>query len=216
MAMQQNSDQQPTEPGVVYILENLSLPPNVIKIGKTCQDDWTNRIRQLNTAVPLPFTCYKASRVNNISSVETFLHNTFNPAKRQWRGEFYEVESWRVAQILELFEIEDVTDQAPQPDQLEEQAINDAAAATERRTGFNFEAAGIPPGSKLGFRGRPDIEAEVVDGATTINYQGEDYALSTLATKIKDKQYVVQGTLWWTYQGETLMQRRNRIEAEGS
>ena len=216
MAMQQNSDQQPTEPGVVYIIENLSLPPNVIKIGKTGQNDWTNRIRQLNTAVPLPFTCFKASRVNDISRVETFLHDTFHPAKRHWRGEFYEVQSWRVAQVLELFEVEDVTSQAPQPDLQEEQAINDAAAATERKTGFTFEAAGIPPGSKLGFRGRPDIEAEVVDSATTISYQGEDYALSTLATKIKDKQYIVQGTLWWTYQGETLMQRRNRIEAEDS
>ena len=209
-----DAQDQPREPGVVYILENEALPPKVIKIGKTGQRDWVARIRQLNTAVPLPFTCYKASRVDDMSKVETFLHNTFHPAKRHWRGEFYEVEPWRVAQVLAMFETEDVTGRAPQPDESEERAINAAVRAKESRDAFTFEAAGIPPGAKLGFRGRPDIEAEVVDGNTTVSYQGEAYSMSTLATQIKAKGYVVQGILWWTYQGESLRQRRDRMETE--
>ena len=40
--------------------------------------------------------------------------------------------------------------------------------------------------------------------------------MSTLATLLKDKDYVVQGILWWTYQGETLKQRRDRMEAESA
>ena len=47
-----------------------------------------------------------------------------------------------------------------------------------------------------------------------MRYEGETYAMSSLATKIKQKDYVVQGILWWTYDNETLRQRRDRMEAE--
>ena len=96
----------PPDPGVVYILENEAFAVRVVKIGKTGQQDWVARVRQLNTAVPLPFTCSKASRVGDMGKVERFLHQTFAPAQHQWRGEFFEVEAWRAAQVLELFETE--------------------------------------------------------------------------------------------------------------
>ena len=171
-------------------------------------------IKQLNTTVPLPFTCAKASRVDDMGKVETFLHQTFAPAKRQWRGEFYEVEAWRVAQVLELFETEDVTELAPVPDPDEEKAINTTVGNKEPREDFTFEVAGIPIGAKLGFKGRPEIEAEVLDGKTTVRFEDGDYTMSGLATKIKEKDYVVQGIVWWTYEGETLRQRRDRMETE--
>lgn len=214
MTTDPTTEPEPSEPGGIYILENEALPPNVIKIGKTGQRDWTNRIRQLNTAVPLTFTCFKASRVDNISKVETFLHQTFQPAKHHWAGEFYEVESWRVAQVLSIFELEDITALAPQPDASEERAINAGVRVKETRDPFTFKVAGIPIGAKLGFKGKPDIEVEVVDDHTTISYQGQTYSMSALVTQIKEKDYVVQGIMWWTYQGETLQKMRNRIEAE--
>lgn len=204
----------PVDPGVVYILENEAFAVPVVKIGKTGQQDWVARIKQLNTAVPLPFTCAKASRVDDMGWVESFLHQTFFPAKRQWRGEFYEVEAWRVAQVLKLFETEDVTGFVPVPDPEEERAIDTTVRNKEAREDFTFEVAGIPIGTKLGFKGRPEIEAEVVDDKTTVLYEGATYTMSNLASKIKQKDYVVQGILWWTYDNETLRQRRDRMEAE--
>ncbi len=204
----------PADPGVVYILENEAFEVPVVKIGKTRQRDWVDRIKQLNTAVPLPFTCAKASRVEDMGRVERFLHQTFFPAKRQWRGEFYEVEAWRVAQVLKLFETEDVTNLAPMPDPEEEKAINTTVGNKEPRADFTFAMAGIPVGAKLGFKGRPEIEAEVIDDKTTVRYNGELYSMSALATEIKQKDYVVQGILWWTYDNETLRQRRDRMESE--
>ena len=204
----------PPDPGVVYVLENEAFAIRVVKIGKTGQQDWVARIRQLNTAVPLPFTCAKASRVDDMGKVERFLHQTFAPAQHQWRGEFFEVEAWRVAQVLELFETEDVTDFAPVPDSDEERAINVTVGKKETREAFTFEVAKIPVGEKLGFRGRPEIEVVVVDDRTTVSFEGESYTMSALATVIKEKDYVVQGILWWTYDGETLLQRRQRMEAE--
>ena len=204
----------PVDPGVVYILENEAFAVPVVKIGKTGQQDWVARIKQLNTAVPLPFTCAKASRVDDMGWVESFLHQTFFPAKRQWRGEFYEVEAWRVAQVLKLFETEDVTGFVPVPDPEEEKAIDTTVRNKEAKEDFTFEVAGIPIGTKLGFKGRPEIEAEVVDDKTTVLYEGATYTMSNLASKIKQKDYVVQGILWWTYDNETLRQRRDRMEAE--
>ena len=206
----------PLDPGVVYILENEAFAVPVVKIGKTGQQDWVARIRQLNTAVPLPFTCAKASRVDAMGKVETFLHETFFPAKRQWRGEFYEVEAWRVAQVLELFEAEDVTNLVPVPDPDEEKAINTTVGNKEARADFTFAVAGIPVGAKLEFKGRPKIEAEVVDDKTTVRYEGQPYTMSALATRIKEKDYIVHGILWWTYDNETLRQRRDRMEAEAN
>ncbi len=215
MATEGAESNLPVDPGVVYILENEAFAVPVVKIGKTGQQDWVARIKQLNTAVPLPFTCAKASRVDDMGRVETFLHQTFFPAKRQWRGEFYEVEAWRVAQVLKIFETEDVTNFVPVPDPEEEKAINTTVGNKEaRRADFTFAVAGIPVGTKLGFKGRPEIETEVVDDKTTVLYEGETYAMSALATKITQKDYVVSGILWWTYGNETLRQRRDRMEAE--
>ena len=76
--------------------------------------------------------------------------------------------------------------------------------------------AGIPIGAKLGFKGRPEIKAEVLDGKTTVRFEDGDYTMSGLATKIKEKDYVVQGIVWWTYEGETLRQRRDRMETEAN
>ena len=217
MANDGNETNPPVDPGVVYILENEAFTASVVKIGKTGQQDWVSRIRQLNTGVPLPFTCARASRVDDMATVEKFLHETFYPAKHQWRGEFFEVESWRVVQVLKLFEVQDVTNQAPAPDAVEERAIDTTVRKNEVRRGdFTFDVAQIPIGAKLGFKGRPEIEVEVMDDKTTVEYQGETYSMSTLATKIKEKDYVVQGILWWTYENETLKQRRDRMESEAN
>lgn len=119
-----------------------------------------------------------------------------------------------MAQVLDLFGGVDVTDLAPVPSNEEEEAINTTVSVKESRTDFTFEVDEIPVGAKLGFKGRPEIEAEVVDGNTTVRYKSETYSMSALATKIKEKNYVVQGILWWTYEGETLRQRRDRMEEE--
>jgi hypothetical protein len=214
MATEGAESNPPVDPGVVYILENEAFAVPVVKIGKTGQQDWVARIKQLNTAVPLPFTCAKASRVDDMGRVEAFLHQTFFPAKRQWRGEFYEVEAWRVAQVLKIFETEDATNLVTVPDPEEEKAINTTVGNKEAKADFTFAVARIPVGTKLGFKGRPEIEAKVMDDKTTVLYEGEAYTMSALATKIKQKDYVVQGILWWTYDNETLRQRRDRMEAE--
>ena len=200
-------------PGIVYILENQAFATNVVKIGRTGRD-LAERMRTFNTAVPLPFTCHKAYRVGDMAKVEKLLHDTFHHAKKHWRGEFFEVEAWRVTQVLDLFKLEDVTHQAPAPSNDEEKAIDETVKDKDRKGHFTFAMVNIPIEAKLHFAGKPEVEVEVVDEKTTVRYEGQNYAISTLATQLKEAKYWVQGTLWWVYEGETLQKRRERLEAQ--
>lgn len=197
--------------GVIYVIENEAFAAQVVKIGKTTTGLET-RIKQLNTAVPLPFTCSKASLVDDVDEVERFLHDTFYPAKRDWRGEFYEVEAWRVAQVLQFFEKEDVTDLAPSPDTDEVRSIDRTVQTKEKRSNFTFAMVTIPTGAKLQLVGNPTVECEVADQKSTVQYEGQEYALSTLATELKNSKWSLQGSRHWLYEDETLQQRRERLE----
>ena len=200
--------------GIIYLLENEAFESPVIKIGRTGRAgrDLEARIRQLNTGVPLAFTCYRASLVNDAVEVEKRLHQVFNPAKRHWRGEFFEVEPWRVVLVLEHYEIQDMTGYAPALSNDEVVSIDAEAKIKDRRAECTFELLGIPVGEKLTFVGKPEIQCEVSNSDTGVRYEGVEYSLSKLATELKDAPYWVQGLLWWEYEGETLMKRRNRIE----
>ena len=212
------SDGKEGKEGTIYVIENEAFAKQVVKIGKAT--DLANRIKALNTGVPLPFTCFKASRVKDMAKVERFLHDTFYPAKGNLRGEFYEVEAWRVAQVLKLFEVEDVTDSAPSPNTDEARSIDKEVKDKEKKSNFTFEMVDIQIGEKLQLVGRLEIECEVVDNKSTVQYEGQPYALSTLATKLKESKWGLQGSRHWSYRDkdigdETLQQRRERLEDEG-
>ena len=210
-----SEDIQPRDPGVVYVLENEAFAVPVVKIGKTAQRDWVDRIKQLNTAVPLPFICAKASRVDDMRRVETFLHQTFHPAKRQWRGEFYEVDAWRVAQVLELFQVEDVTNLAPAPDIADERAIDESVKVRERKDNFNFEMLDIPVGAELAFVQDDTITCKVIQQKPPrVELDGEPTWLSAAAKKVKQSKWGLQGARYWMYEDETLKERRDRMERE--
>lgn len=207
----------PAREGIIYLLENEAFEIPVIKIGRTGRtgDDLAHRIRTLNIGVPLPFTCFHAARVQDAVMTERLLHDVFHHAKKHWRGEFYEVEPWRVLLVLRKYEIEDMTAHAPGLDREDENAVREAEQNRERRDRFTFAAAGIPVGETLTLVGS-DIQCEVADERTGVLYQDQcpKYALSTLTTQLKGSG-PRQGIRYWEYQGETLLQRWIRILEQG-
>ena len=140
---------------------------------------------------------------------ERLLHAVFHHTKKHWRGEFYEVEPWRVLLVLRKCEIEDMTAHAPGLAREDVNAMNEAEQNRERRTRFTFAAAGIPVGETLTLMGS-DIQCEVADERTGVLYQGHKSALSTLTTELKQSG-PRQGIRYWEYQGETLLKRWIRI-----
>ena len=95
------------------------------------------------------------------------------------------------------------------------QTSDKVPAKTKRRSPFSFKVAHIPFGAKITFNGDNPVTAIVKDDRH-ISYNGETTSVSDLAQKLLDSKWQVQGTLYFTYEGETLFERRNRMESEGT
>lgn len=194
---------------IIYILINEAMP-GYVKIGRTTNLE--QRIRTLdNTSVPLPFECFYACTVHNAIFVEKQLHDAFLDHRIRSNREFFELSPDRVVSALKLAEIENITPKRDYVETLEDQqALNQARA---RRAMFNFALAQIPVGSQLTFVNNETITATVIDNRS-IEYNGTMTSVSAAAQQILGYSYQVQGTIYWVYNGETLDERRRRIEKE--
>ena len=189
--------------------------PGYVKIGKT-SNNLAQRVHDLSasTSVPLPFTVFYACKVNDANFVEHQLHDAFDNNRVNPRREFFQIAPERVVAALKLAEIENLT---PKSDLIETQEDKEAhKEALERREKFNFEIAGIPLGAEIYFGRDETKKAKVVDlhSAKSIEFNGEITSLSTSAQKILGYNYGIAGTDYWMYEGETLDERRRRIEGE--
>lgn len=198
---------------IIYILVNAAMP-GYVKIGKT--NNLEQRMRQLyRTPVPLPFECFYACRVENAEKVEKWLFDIFDDRRVSKEREFFEVASERVVAALREKAIEDIT---PKHDYVEspedQQALN---RAKERRAVFNFEMVDIPVGAELVFSRDENVKAKVVDNRN-VEFNGKIVSLSVAADSALRKLGVqwksVQGPAYWTYEGETLDERRRRFESK--
>jgi PAS domain-containing protein len=190
---------------IIYILTNEAMP-GYVKIGKT-STSLEQRIRELSgsTSVPLPFTCFYACTVKDSSFVERQLHDAFDNNRVNPRREFFQISPERVVSALKLAEIENIT---PKKDFVETQ--EDQKALNEARAEI---MANIPIGAEIIFSRDENIKAKVVDNKS-IEFNGEVTSLSDSARKILGYDYGVQGTAYWIYEGETLDERRKRLENE--
>jgi len=194
---------------IIYILVNEAMP-GYIKIGRT--KNLEKRIRSLDTtSVPLPFECFYACTVRDSEFAERQLHDAFLDHRVRSSREFFELSPDRVVSALKLAEIKNIT---PGHDYVEskedQQALNQART---RRADFNFKMANIPVGAEICYVNDEEIKAKVVDNKL-IELNGEVSSLSALAQKLLGYPYKVQGTIYWMYEGETLDERRRRLEAE--
>jgi len=196
---------------IIYVLINEAMP-GYVKIGMT-NNDLEGRIRALDTTgIPLPFECFYAARVTNAREVEQRLHDAFLDHRVRSNREFFEVAAERVVSALKLAELENVTPGRDFVESEEDQkALNDAR---ERRAMFNFEMVDIPIGAEIQFIDDETKVATVTSyhGQHTITFEGELTSPSAVAQKIRGTTYPMQGTMYWMYEGETLDERRRRME----
>ena len=200
-------------PNVVYVLTNPSIP-DIVKIGRAT--DLESRMRSLyNTSIPVPFECYFACTVEDANYAERQIHDAFDDFRVNPNREFFRVNPERIVSILDMVMIEDVT---PKEDIVEDE-IDQRSLDKENtiRSRFNFDMVGIPVGSKLEFVKDKDITATVVDNHK-INFNGKVMALSKSALEILHGMGFmwrkVSGPTLWSYDGETLHERRLRMEQE--
>ena len=194
---------------IIYVLINEAMP-GYVKIGLTTTS-LEQRMRELSnsTSIPVPFSCFYACTVKDSKFVEKQLHDAFSDHRANPKREFFIISPERVVAALKLAKIEEVT---PRGDIVENQDDQKALDnVRERRPIFNFEMVKIPVGSELSFVNDENIKVSVVDNKF-ISFNGEVTSLSKAAQKLLDYKYAPQGPLYWIYDGETLDQRKLRME----
>jgi PAS domain-containing protein len=160
----------------------------------------------------LPFTCFYACTVKDAKFVERQLHDAFDNNRVNPKREFFQISPERVVAALKLAQIENITPKNDVVDTKEDQkALNEARA--EIRARFKFKTVNIPIGAELYFSRDENIRAKVLEN-NKIELDGEILSLSRAAEKILGYNYFVQGPAYWMYEGETLDERRKRIESE--
>lgn len=217
----------PNDGGYIYVLTNPSFP-EYVKIGYANNVD--ERIAQLNRSECTPFafrkyaTLHVASRLADkhvhklIDRFKPELHAKENVNGKLRVREFFAMSAAEAVELLTM--IGSIYGETPQvyanskDEQIENKIAADTAIVTERRSPFSFYKCGIKNGEKILFTGDPSIVCYVV-GEREISYNGEKTSLSTLAKVLLKKRNAVQGTLYFSYDGEVLSALRKRLEDEG-
>ena len=199
-------------PEIVYLLTNPTMP-DLVKIGRT--NDLESRLRSLSThsGVPVPFECFYACEVKDSAEVERALHEAFGDHRINPKREFFRLNPQRVQAILKVMAIKDET---PIVEIVEDQAELEALHREQsRRSNFRFSNVGISVGATLQFVKNETITAEVLDDRT-IRFEGVQTSTSNAAKillhRMGGKLSAAQGPLYWMYDGETLAERRMRLE----
>ena len=209
---------------IVYVFTNPAMP-DYIKVGRTSRDDIERRLRELSypSGVPAPFECLYAAEVADAQKVEDALHEAFACDRPNPRREFFTTAPDRIIALLKAYAISDAS--ASIQEEIEKVtdaegtlAQNRVAAISERRSRLRFSEIDISPGAVLAFKNDSTKKCEVVDDRK-VKYEGETYKLSALAMRFlresgRNPLAMVQGALWFTYEGERLTDRRDRLESE--
>ena len=212
--------------GYVYILTNPSFP-EYVKIGYATNLE--ARIKQLNRSETIPFA-FRAYAIYEVDQplTDKELHkliDKLNPDLRTIENfdgkervkEFYAMSAEDAYGLLEcIAKISGTLDRlqrlTPEGHEILDEQIANEVRETVRRGPFRFSACNIPIGSQIEFIEDSSVKATVVDDRR-IEYNGETTSVSALAQKLKGFDHAVQGTLWFTYQGEKLTDIRDRVEA---
>lgn len=213
--------------GVIYILTNPSFP-DYVKIGYTT--DIVKRLAKLNRSECIPFA-FRVYATYETPSKDKVLHNlidglnsnlrtneTYNGKMR--RKEFYAMTAEEAYALLErISQISGTTDKlhrfTPEGDEImDAEVAAEIQAEKERKSPFSFFKCNILVGAEIVLAGHPDIIATVKDDRQ-IEYQGETYSLSSLAKKVLQTSYPLQGPVYWTYQGRKLRDIRMERESQG-
>ena len=200
--------------GSVYVLSNAAME-GYIKIGRTEEGTVRSVVQRMNSlnssGLPLPFDCEHASAVADAQATERALHEAFGDYRVRPEREFFrDLAPFRVTAILRLFEIEDVTPPSRETDTTETGSIREP-----RRPKFRFDAVDISSGALIQWADDTSIECEVDSDRTTyVLFEGQRIAISTLARDLKGWNRTPSGLTYWLYEGETLYDRRLRMENE--
>ena len=211
--------------GVIYILTNPSFP-DYVKIGYA--KDLEKRMNQLNHSETIPFA-FRAYAIYEVESnlTDLVVHDLIdqlNPDLRsietfdgkERKREFYAMKPEEAYSLLECIAKISGTENRLKKMKPEGHEILDEQTAAEvakesKRGPFRFSKVGISVGSTIKYVNDDSIEAKVLDDRH-ISYNGVTTSLSALAKQLLNVEFPVQGTQYFTYEGEKLTDLRDRLD----
>jgi hypothetical protein len=200
--------------GIVYVLVNPAFE-NYVKVGHTTNLD--QRLRSLdNTSVPLPFRCVYAVEVGDkFNSVERLVHAAFADHRTRSGREFFEIDPQRVIAALKLTDGIDVT---PHRDVAEDdEGLAALEKAEGRRKPIGLFEIGLNVGDVLTYANDDTITASVISNKK-VSFEDAEESITSSALKVLHREgyewRTVNGWTYWQYNGETLSERRKRLEDE--
>ncbi len=201
---------------IIYILTNPVIP-DLAKIGRTTNLEERVRSLSAHSGVPVPFEVYYACEVTNSVKVEKHLLEGFGDHRVNPKREFFRINPERVLSILKLVELKNITPNQDFVEDSEEQQSLDKERT--RRSNFTFSSADIPVGAVLHFVRDENVTAKVVDDRN-VEFEGKVTSLTQSSLTLLNRDHgwnssSVTGPRYWVYEGETLSERRSRLESEG-
>lgn len=214
------------EAGYVYILTNPSFKEDWVKIGKSSRPVDIRSKELDNTAVPLPFEIYATLKTCKYEQVEKLIHKTIDrltDLRIRQNREFFNVSPAKALDILK--DISTTLDDA----EIDEVYLGEArfkakqmtdesvADSKKQRPRFKFSMVNIPIGATIIFE-PTGIEVKVADD-DHIEYEDRIYKLSPFVGTFMPEERrtpsgAYQGPKFFSYNGETLSDLRNKIEKE--
>lgn len=214
--------------GYVYILTNPSFRDDWVKIGKSSREPDVRSKELDNTAVPLPFEVYGWLRTEKYNEAETLVHRMIDrltDLRIRPNREFFNVPPELAFDILgdiaKAFDDSELwcKNQKPAKEQTESSVSSDNTSAVEhhKSSRFTFSAVDIPIGAELTFIPTGDVVRVASDN--TVEYQGQIWKLSPFVREHmpldrRNASGAYQGALFFSYEGENLVDRRRRYESQ--
>lgn len=204
-------------PGWVYVLTNEAYG-DLIKIGET-SGELHARVRALfATPVPGPFEVYCAVRVGRRLAFERLLHDLFDDDRYHKNREFFSTNPERVATAIRLCSHEVLEEVVGAGSEASDET---ASSSGKRASAPNIVLAeiGIRPDAILAFKDDPSVTATVVQG-NKVEFDSEIMSISAAANRAieivegQPRKYGVSGSQYWMHDGETLEERRKRMQPE--
>ena len=220
--------------GIVYVLSNRGfwLPEReddsdllpIVKIGYTTPatpEALRDRMKGLfKTGVPLPFDLEYAKAVVNCAEVESDMHTIFSSLRINPSREFFRVEIDSVITALKPYLGDEITlDDDEVSAEITQSDIDARDRVKKVRRELSFKYLQIQIGGKLAYLTDPDEIATVVSD-TKVEYNGKTMTPAAAATTIFNKDRTGEPVVHcssfsnWRYEGKTLQQIRDQIDAE--
>ena len=184
--------------GMVYILTNPSFD-GWIKIGQTT--DVKKRIKDLSdkTSVPLSYRLYATYRTNKFVEVETVIHNLIDTIDSRLRSQELD-EKGKIIRRREFFHTT--------PEKAFKIFKEVAKLLDESE---KVKLLDIPVGSKLTFINDETKVVVTLNDERSVSFNDKETVLSEVARELLGWKRRPQGTNYFLYKGETLVQRRERL-----